>query len=58
MATAKQQRLYEDIKNGKRVVQVLPAAFPALRMWLWRKGFRWQSTKIGKKYEVTIHDGN
>lgn len=58
MASLAQMKLYATIEEGKRVVIVHPAALPALRMWLWRKGFRWQSNKIGKKYEVTIHDGN
>lgn len=55
MATAKQQRLYEDIKKGKRVAQVLPAALPALRVWLWRNGYAHTTCKQqGKTIQVII----
>lgn len=54
MANSKQQNIYEQIAQGKRLVSVPAARLGALKVWLWRNGYTWKTNSNGRSCDVMI----
>lgn len=55
MAKASLIMIYEQVRNGKRVVSVTARDLPAVRMWLWYNGYTYKSNRIGDTYNLMIN---
>ena len=56
MASVKQQAIYEQVANGKRVVCATVRELPALKIWLFRHGFRWKTNRNGDVVNILISE--
>lgn len=56
MASVKQQAIYEQVANGKRVVCATARELPALKIWLFRHGFRWKTNRNGDVVNILISE--
>lgn len=56
MASIKRLKIYADIAAGKRLVSVPAADLRAVKIWLWRNGYKWKTNTIGKMANILIEE--
>ena len=54
MASIKRLMIYSDIQAGKRLVSVPAADLRAVKMWLFRNGYRWKTNINGEVTNILI----
>ena len=56
MASIKRMKVYSQIQAGKRLVSVPAADLRAIKMWLWRNGYRWKVNRNGETANILIEE--
>ena len=54
MASIRMLEIYKSIEEGKRVVVVTARELPALRIWLWRKGYSMKTNCMDEICNVQV----